>query len=280
MDSGPHSASCNEIPVLQLPPNKRNRLPGWPGPADTPVAGAQAAQPVGLLPSGPQPAKLPPPNNPANVILGKPPHLSGALHSFKKLWRNMKNPGRRDVLDNVKGTAWKVPWLQSQSCCTFIRERGTLSNPDSTQDVNPELEMCLGPQEKHAEGLPGVSCFPSGWRSTHTRPRAGSRRLRSVPAALGARADGPGCRRGLLRSFCNSFLLREGDGKKAFVSRPAAFDHLMSTGGQSGLRLLRPDKGTPTARGRAAGPRTKPWWLLAGKARERAPRWPRGHPAL
>lgn len=166
VDSGPRSASCDEIPVLQLPPNKRNRLPGWPGPADTPVAGAQVAQPVGLLLSGPQPAKLPPPDNPANVILGKPPHLSGTLHSFKKLWQNMKNPGRRDVLDNVKGTAWKVPWLQSQSCCTFLRERGTLSNPDSTQDVNPELETCLGPQEKHAEGFPGVSCFPSGWQSS------------------------------------------------------------------------------------------------------------------
>ena len=49
------------------------------------------------------------------------------------------------------------------------------------------------------------------------------------------------------------------------MSRPAAFDHLMSTGGQSGLRLLRPDKGAPTARGRAAGPGQNPGGRSPGR---------------
>lgn len=104
-------------------------------------------------------------------------------------------------------------------------------------------------------------------RANSPGPGGGPARPLSVPCGPQGPGltQGPGCRRGLLWSSCNSFLLRKGDGKKDFMSRPAAFDHLMNTGGQSGLRLLRPDKGAPTARAPRLGPGQNPGGRSLGR---------------
>ena len=219
------TVSTNQSVYPGSPPIFLGRTPQWLGlkrHSRLPRGGAPAERPsASEAATSRQPSQRDP---------WEAPYLSGALHSFKKLWRNMKTPGRRDVSDKtIKGIAWRAPWLRGQRCCSFLRERGMPPNPGSARDVSPELEACSRPQEEYAEGFSGFPAFPPAGRAAALTDQAlggGPAWPLSAPAASGPRAGaGPSRSRGLLQPFCDPSLLSEGDGKRAFVSRPAACDH-------------------------------------------------------